>query len=119
MLQDTLPDLTTSNAFTQTGRLQPEFDFSFVYGKQRSVFTLRTLIREDRSPNMLRSGFIRWDGSATACGASLNCQGPVPSKANAPNALVMRLISGYSFSQNIYGCNCNPLTPQIPCMMLP
>ncbi len=119
IISDTLPDLTSTNAFTQTGRIQPEFDFSFVYGKQGSLFTLRARTREDRSPNVLRSGFIRWDGSASNCGSNLNCQVPVPSKANAPNALAMKMVSGYSFRENGYGCNCNPLTPNIPCQMLP
>ncbi len=119
ILKDTLPDLTSSNGFSQTGRIQPEFDYSFLYGKQGSVFTLRARIREDRSPSVLRSGFIQWEGAANGCGSNLNCQVPVPSKANAPSTLAMRMVSGYSFRENSYGCNCNPLTPQIPCRMLP
>jgi hypothetical protein len=119
IIQDTAPNLTSTNGFTQARAIEPEFDVVFMHGKQGSIFTLRALVREDRSPNVLRSGFIRWDGSAGACGTNLNCQVPVPSKANAPNALAMRLISGYSIRQNVLGCNCNPLTPNIPCTMLP
>ena len=117
-LPDTAPDLTTTNAFTQTGRIEPEFDFAYVFGKQGSTFTLRARTREDRSPSVLRSGFIRWDGSATNCGTNLNCQVPVPPKANAV-PVAMRMVSGYSIRQGVTGCNCNPLTPNIPCTMLP
>lgn len=121
VIADPPPDLTSTNGISQTGWLQPEIDQAFLYGKQGTIFTLRTLdIREDRSPGVLRSGFIRWDGSASICGTNLNCQVPLPSKANAGGALAMRLISGYSVTNGtVYGCNCNPLTPTIPCQMLP
>lgn len=118
VIADTMPDLTSRNGFTQTGRIEPESDYLYMFGKQKSIITLRALFHEDRSPNVLRSGFIRWDGSAALCGTNLNCQLPIPVRGNNPAA--MRLVSGYVRLQGgIIGCNCNPLTPNVPCTMLP
>lgn len=119
VLVDTPPDLTTANGFSGVlgGQLSVARDYNLFWGKTGSTITLRARTREDRAPNVLRSGFIRWDGSAALCGTSLVCQIQIPARANAVGA--MRMVNGYAIRQGLEGCNCNPLTPNIPCTMLP
>jgi hypothetical protein len=115
IIADTAPDLTGTNGFGGVlgGRLQPEYDYAYIWGKQGSVVTLRTRVREDRP--QLKSGFIRWDGSAAPCGTNLTCQLPIPVRGNAPGP--MRMTNGYSLTGGtVYGCGC---TPNTPCQMLP
>ena len=124
---DTAPDLTSRNAFTSgtsAGTLQTEHDITFLYAKQGTTITLRSLsdLKEDRSPAVLRSGFMRWDGRAAACGTNVLCQIPIPppeSTAVAP----IRMINGFSLttlpSGNVFGCNCVPGSTNPPCQQLP
>ena len=119
VIQDTPPDLTTFNGFSGVlgGSVSVPRDYLRIWGKTGSTVTLRAQIREDRSPSVLRSGFIRWDGAGANCGTSLICQLTIPARANSLGAV--KMINGYSVSQGVEGCNCNPLLPQIPCTMLP
>lgn len=120
VIADTPPDLTTTNGFGGVlgGRLSVARDYLYIWGKTGSTITLRARTREDRSPSVLRSGFIRWDGSATSCGTSLTCQILIPARGNSVGPVQM--INGYAVSgNNVEGCNCNPLTPQVPCSMRP
>jgi hypothetical protein len=115
IIADTVPDLTGTNGFGGVlgGQLQPEFDYAYIWGKQGSTVTLRSRVRENRT--QLKSGFIRWDGSAAPCGTNLNCQIPIPLRGNAPGP--MRMTNGYSLTAGgVYGCGCVPNTP---CQMLP
>ncbi len=119
VIVDTPPDLTTFNGFSGVlgGQLSVARDYNLIWGKTGSTITLRARITEDRSPSVLRSGFIRWDGSAALCGTNLTCQIQIPARGNSVGP--MRMVNGYAIRQQVEGCNCNPLTPEIPCSMLP
>jgi len=118
VVQDTPPD-TSSNGFSGVlgGQLSVARDYNLFWGKTGSIITLRARITEDRSPSVLRSGFIRWDGSAALCGTSLSCQIALPARSNTVGP--MRMVNGWAVRQGVQGCNCNPLTPEIPCTMFP
>jgi hypothetical protein len=112
---DPPPDLTSLNAFTAAGFLQPERDYILIWGKQGSTVTVRSWPeREDRARGF--SGFIRWDGSAAPCGTNFNCQVPIPARGNS--VAPMRFISGYVNNNGLDGCNCPPNSP-LPCTHLP
>ncbi|MBL8960596.1 MAG: hypothetical protein JNJ98_12145 [Gemmatimonadetes bacterium] len=125
---DSAPDLTSRNAFTsgaRAGPLQTEHDDTYLYAKQGTTITLRGHpdILEDRAPQRLRSGFMRWDGWAARCGANLVCQVPIPRADSAALVPPIRMISGFSVttlpSGNVFGCNCIPGQTNPPCQQLP
>lgn len=126
---DTAPDLTSRSGFTlgsSSGTLQNEHDITFLFAKQGTTITLRAHpdFREDRSPSVLRSGFIRWDGYAATCGTNLNCQVRIPRADSASLVPPLRMTAGFSRTTNsagtsVFGCNCTPGVSNPPCQMLP
>ncbi len=125
---DAPPDLTTRNAFTSgviASTLQTEHDDSYLYAKQGTTITVRAHpdFKEDRSPAVLRSGFMRWDGYAASCGTNLNCQVQIPPIDSAALQPPLRMENGFSVttlpSGNVFGCNCVPGRTDPPCQQLP
>lgn len=125
---DPSPDLTTRNAFSSGAigaTLQTEHDDSYVYAKKGTTITLRAHpdVKEDRSPAVLRSGFMRWSGYAAPCGTNLNCQVQIPPIDSVVNLQPLRMENGFSVttlpSGNVFGCNCVPGRTDPPCQQLP
>ncbi len=123
LVPDPQPDLTSTNAFTGTSDIgTSEKTWGYVWAKQGTTITVRARTREDRSPAVQRSGFMRWEGEAASCGTNLNCQLPIPSRNAQGTPGPIRQLNSYSsitVPVPTVGCGCNPAAPPGSCSILP
>ena len=71
---------TTSTAnISQRGWIaSSDDDWTYLYGKQGTLFTFEALKRELRTVTVAETGFMRWVNPAGGCGSALSCAVAIP-----------------------------------------
>ena len=83
-----------------------DYEFTYAYGKQGTVFTFKALKYEVRAA-VSETGFMNWSGAGSGCGSSLTCSVPIPT-FGAP-ASIVKSNNSYLSNGTTTACGgCNP-----------
>ncbi|MBC8087498.1 MAG: hypothetical protein H7Z40_09535 [Phycisphaerae bacterium] len=98
------------NVITPTGNnpgnSPVDYEFTYAYGKQGTLFTFKALKYEVRAA-VSETGFMNWSGAGSSCGTSLTCNVTIP--AFGASTAVVRSNNSYLSNGTTTACGgCNP-----------